>query len=561
MDEGMNTYYDLKQLIYKYKKEGKAINGRETLSNYAVAQLLLQSMAMEKKDQPIETPAAEFDTFNYGLSSYYKAARWLTLLEDSVGTEAFGKAMKTYYQKWSFKHPYPDDFKNIFEAQTGKDLTSIFNLLHTKGSLSPKPVKQWMIVTPFNLKSVNDYIIQPSRNILLLSPIVGYNKYDKLMVGLFASNFKLPQNKFGFMLAPLYATNTRQLNGTGRLNYRWYTNGFVQKVNVGVAASRFATKESRDTLDNRSFQQFYKWVPSATLTFKQPSRSTIENKLEWKTYLIGEKDFSKFITKAGNDVFYVDSIKNGKRTINQLTFTQNNYRVLYPYDFSVQLQQGKEFYRVNATANYFFNYAKGGGLHIRAYAAKFGYLQSGNRVYANRYLPKLLGVTGEEDFTYSNYFLGRTASYANAADEVVSNKGIAAQQIMIRDGGFKLRADQLEFLQGRSQNWVAALNFNTTLPQKLFPFKVPIKLFLDIGTLAEAWDKNAQDNRLQYIAGLQLSLFKELVNIYAPIVYSATYRDNLKTFPELNTFSKRLTFSIDVHRFDQRKVFENQLPL
>ena len=86
----------------------------------------------------------------------------------------------------------------------------------------------------------------------------------------------------------------------------------------------------------------------------------------------------------------------------------------------------------------------------------------------SRYQPKLLGVTGEEDYTYSNYFLGRTASYA-IEDASIKNSGLAAQQIMIRDGGLKLRIDQYDFLQGKSENWVTALNFNTTLPNHLFP--------------------------------------------------------------------------------------------
>jgi hypothetical protein len=107
---------------------------------------------------------------------------------------------------------------------------------------------------------------------------------------------------------------------------------------------------------------------------------------------------------------------------------------------------------------------------------------------------------------------------------------------------------------------VAALNFNTTLPQKLLPIKVPLKFFLDVGTYAEAWDKKEEGNRLLYVAGLQLSLLKGMVNIYAPVLYSAVYRDNLKTFPELNKFTKRLTFSIDLHRLNLQRLAGNELP-
>ena len=91
----------------------------------------------------------------------------------------------------------------------------------------------------------------------------------------------------------------------------------------------------------------------------------------------------------------------------------------------------------------------------------------------------------------------------------LNNNGLGAQQIMIRDGGLKLRLDQFDFLQGRSQNWVAALNFNTTLPKQLLPFKNPLKAFLDVGTFAEAWEKDASISRFLFVGGLQLSLFQK----------------------------------------------------
>jgi hypothetical protein len=278
-----------------------------------------------------------------------------------------------------------------------------------------------------------------------------------------------------------------------------------------------------------------------------------------RNYSIGETEFKNFVQKSTDSLIYIDSTEKTTRYINQLTLGTVNYRTLYPYNFQLQLQQGESFYRINFTGNYFFNYAKGGGATMRLFAAKFGYLSSNDadRFSTALYQPKLLGVTGEEDYTYSNYFLGRTASYANDAS-VVKNSGLAAQQIMIRDGGLKLRLDQYEFLQGRSDDWVAAVNFSTTLPEKLFPIKLPVKLFFDAGTFAQAWEKNETISRFLYVGGLQLSLFRNVVNIYAPIVYSNEFRDNLKTLPEQNTFFKRLTFSIDFNQLSPRNLTGNK---
>ena len=75
----------------------------------------------------------------------------------------------------------------------------------------------------------------------------------------------------------------------------------------------------------------------------------------------------------------------------------------------------------------------------------------------------------------------------------------------------------------------AALNFNTTLPSKLFPFPLPIRIFFDFGTYAEAWETNPPTSRFLYIGGIQLSLLKNLLNIYAPLIYSSDFKTALGT--------------------------------
>jgi hypothetical protein len=104
------------------------------------------------------------------------------------------------------------------------------------------------------------------------------------------------------------------------------------------------------------------------------------------------------------------------------------------------------------------------------------------------------------------------------------------------------------------------MNLNSTLPKGLLPIDLPIKIFLDAGTYAEAWKKNAETSRFLYVAGLQFTVFKDLVHIYAPLLYSKEFRDNLKTVPEENSFLKKISFSIDVHRFNIHRATGNKIP-
>jgi hypothetical protein len=194
------------------------------------------------------------------------------------------------------------------------------------------------------------------------------------------------------------------------------------------------------------------------------------------------------------------------------------------------------------------NYPDGGGLQVGFFAAKFGVWNQNNSSSVSRYEPKLLGVIGSEDYLYEDYFVGRSASYA-IENTSVPNSGLPAQQIMNRDGGLKLRIDDLDYVQGRSSDWVSALNFNTSLPAGLFPFPMPIRIFFDVGTYAEAWQNNPPTSKFLYTGGIQLSLFKNVLNIYAPLIYSNDFQAAFGTLP----YGRKITFSLDIQNIQYKK--------
>jgi len=373
------------------------------------------------------------------------------------------------------------------------------------------------------------------------------------MIGGIINNYNLPPGNLEFILVPLYATQSKSLKGIGDIKYSWYPESRFSKISLGISGSTFSTNAATNTNGTKIFENFSKLVPYLRFDFKNKTeRSTTEKWIDFRTFIINEKSFDKYVFSDVDSNLHPTAITNSSRYLNQLTLNISDNRILYPYKLQLQFQQSDEFYRINFTGNYFFNYDNEGGMNVRLFAAKFGTWNNVNAGTLTRYQPKLLGTTGEEDYTYGNYFLGRTASYA-VEDASIKNDGLAAQQIMIRDGGLKMRIDQYDFLQGRSENWVAALNFNSTLPNHLFPVKLPIRLFFDVGTYAEAWKSNAITSRFLYVGGVQISLLKNVLNIYLPFVYSSDFRDQLKTIPTQNTFWKRITFSIDIQNFNSAK--------
>ena len=236
------------------------------------------------------------------------------------------------------------------------------------------------------------------------------------------------------------------------------------------------------------------------------------------------------------------------RYLNQLTFRLEDNRVLYPYQTSFIAEQAKEFLRLSFEGKYFFNYPNGGGLETRFFAGKFMYL--GDKLDTRRYHLNMTGPNGYEDYTYSNYFFGRNEF-----------QKFPSQQIMIRDGGFKVRSD-LNFNKiGKTDDWLTAINLKTNLPAALdpfavLPFKIPFKIFADIGTYAEAWQPDAPTGKFIYDAGFQLSFFKDILNIYVPVLYSKVYSDYYKSTLTENAFWKKISFSIDIQNFRLKKILD-----
>lgn len=540
MDEGINSYYGNRYKGWKYPGHRK--------KNWITAKipedeesLALAAIAKEKKDQPVNTPAADFTEENYALVAYAKTAKWMKLMADSIGQERFDSCMQLYYQQWKFRHPAPEDFEQVMRQHAGRNLDGFFTALDQRGAIPDVHYRK--TIKPAFLFSMKDY---EKVNYVNIQPALGYNMYDKAMVGLILHNISIPSHNFQFIAVPLYALGSKQVNGVGSLSYTWRPDKHFQSIELGVNGARFSTLEGTDSNGVKIFGGYYKLAPSVRFTLKNKSLlNTIEKWIEWKTFIIGERVFN-YVMDSNDSMNYPALTKTETRYLNQLTFQLTDYRKLYPYDVQLQVQQGKGFYRANATGFYYFNYPKGGGMQVRMFAAKFGYLGGKTNTKVNNtylYQPKLTAVRGDEDYTYSNYFIGRSEF-----------EGFGSQQIMMRDGGLKLRTDLFSGLQGRSDNWIASMNFNTTLPNNLLPFKLPVRLFLDVGTYADAWKKNAETSRFLYVAGLQLTLFKDLLNVYAPLFYSKEFRDNLKTVPEENTFAKRLSFSFDIHRFNLRKL-------
>ncbi|CAN5172480.1 hypothetical protein BH09BAC2_BH09BAC2_23630 [soil metagenome] len=545
MDEGINTYYENRYELLKYPPVAST---RESFFDKRFPDeydnLIYRTLIEQKKDQGIETPSEKFTELNYSTTAYYKAAVWMRQLQNFLGSEVFDSAMHEYYNRWKFKHPYPEDFKKVIEDVSGRNLDSLFNQLNIRGPIAPETKRTTKVTSFFSFKNTDKY------NYFFIAPALGYNMYDNAMIGGLIHNYTFPENKFEFFAAPMYATGSKQLSGLASASYHWNTYGRVRKTEISLAAAKYTVDDFTDSAGNKISLGIKKVVPSLRLIFREKNdRSSVTNWIQWKTFFITEKQISfQRDTVQNIDVI---SYPEASRYLNQLKIVRENSRVLYPYKYELQAEQNKDFVRLTFEGKYFFNFSKRGGVDVRLFAGKFIYL--GDRTIikqfeTDRYHLNMTGANGYEDYTYSNYFIGR-----NEFEKFPS------QQIMIRDGGFKVRSDLLSSKIGKTDDWLAALNLRTDVPKALnpleiLPIKIPLKVFADVGTYAEAWNTNATTGKFLYDAGFQVSLFKDIVNIYIPVLYSKVYTDYFKSTITEKRFFRNISFSIDIQNFKLKKL-------
>ena len=533
LDEGLNSFYE-RSLF------GKLTDPTE--------ELLVQTLYYEKKDQPILTAADAFSQLNYAAIAYLKASKWMEGIEKIMGKSRFDWAMQDYFRHWKFKHPSPADLQTHLQQHSEASLGSWFQLLEKKGPLQPEPKRGWKWQSflkwsaPANL---------PIKNQITFLPLIGYNRADGLQAGFGFTNIKLPLNDLQWFVAPLYATGSRQLNGIGFINHRWRPSGIWNRVDLGIGFSTFSFNRFTAPNGQSITQRISKFSPGIRLTWKEPARSTQHRHLQFSWFHFTETGyrFQRDTTIIGSDTtirnYYRSRGEN--RSLAQLTFVAENNRKLYPYRIAFRLEGNNKFLRPSVTAEQFFNYPSKGGLHVRFFAGTFFYV--GNPSFQEkfrqaRYYLQMQGPTGKEDYTYHDYFIGRSAY-----------EGFTSQQIMNRDGAFKMRTDRLASPVGRTDRWLLALNLSSSIPDKLnplrvLPIRIPLHVFADIGATAAS-----DETQWLYVAGLELPFLQRNFRLFIPLLYSKPYRDYVQSILEpKKRFWQKLSFQINVTNWNPRRL-------
>ena len=127
IDEGINSYYEERYMAEHYPEED-LVDGLPKALDYFMpppgerdeTYILYQVQQRQNLDQAITLHSNDYTNTNYGVIVYAKTAKAFNYLEKWLGTPNFDAIMQKFYQKYAFKHVYPEDLRRHFEAESGK---------------------------------------------------------------------------------------------------------------------------------------------------------------------------------------------------------------------------------------------------------------------------------------------------------------------------------------------------------------------------------------------------------------------------------------------------------
>ena len=372
----------------------------------------------------------------------------------------------------------------------------------------------------------------PKQKSLYYLPLLSYNQYDGFMAGLAFYNGGLPAKNFEFALAPMYGFGSSDVVGLADVKYNWYLNdGAFKRITLGVNYRRFHDFES----ENFGYKTVYNRIqPKLTLEFDKAPRSKQTQEVYLKTQYITSEDGA--FSPVGDFI--------GTETDTRLTYGAGyiikNTRQLFPYDLSVDLLgesyedgfgRSQSYLKASLEANYEATFGRGQkSFDMRLFIGSF--LSNSNTDFGP--FPFALAAQGYNDFTYDEYYFGRS-----------EQTNIWSQQVALSQGGFKAPL-QRGAQTGTSNSFVIAFNFKTDLPMRL-PLGIPLKPYFDIGYARETAPSVTDPVELYYSGGVMLDIGDGIFGIYLPLFNSEQIETN---FDSRGSFAKRISFSLDLNRLN-----------
>ena len=318
-------------------------------------------------------------------------------------------------------------------------------------------------------------------------PAVGWNQYDRMMLGIVLHNTSLPAPKFRYTLVPMYSFGRKNLSGLGDISYNPLGGKRYKSLRIGVSALTFQSNTTwLDSLGDNSLMHpgFTVIKPYAIMELGIAKRRKGFTHFLEATGLINwqGRDWAPFngpekseITRSGIRLSYFGT-KRGPVSVFEYKTSFESVSQLSPWTNSTT---GRAQVEAKYTLNYIAEKKKARSIELRGYWGKVGMLSDGRnddrRAHTENMYLMLSGASGQQDVFYDEYFRGRNAAPTYINNTWGGRYGFTTngQQRMNNMGGMGTAT----FMGSRSS--LAAFNFSMSLP------KVPamIRVFADYASM------------------------------------------------------------------------------
>lgn len=377
---------------------------------------------------------------------------------------------------------------------------------------------------PLRLKFLSG-IKNPTRSTLYWLPALGWNNYDKTMVGLVLHNNDFAAKNFEFALAPMYGTASKNIVGTGVIKYNFFPeSSLFQRVTLSMNAKRFSYRY--DWAD-QFYDDFTKLAPELEFVFKKKRMvSKVEHRVAFRHVNISRNEG---FTTIDNPTEVQRKKKN--YYVNELKYTFEDMTVTSPLKIEFTAHQGEDFVRLFSNYKQFIPYQKSGkGATLRGFLGWMPYFENPPALVGFT----LSGITNEisiRDYMFDETLLGRTQS-----------EGIFSQQYFNRDARLRSLDNQ-----GSSEDWMIGVGVESTIPGPL-----PIRPYFDLAIYQGFdFDKFKEATIVSYSGGIAIVGMRNVFEIYIPFFESKDIRESFNYETTRDTLFKRISFLIDFNNLQK----------
>lgn len=377
---------------------------------------------------------------------------------------------------------------------------------------------------PFKLKFLTG-LENPTRSTLYWLPAVGWNNYDKTMLGAVLHNFDFSKKKFEFAVAPMYGFASGNLVGEGIVKWNAFPESdLFQRITLSLNSKRYTYDYD---WDEKFYDNYLKIAPKLEIVFrKKKLTSSLQHSVSFRHVNI---TLDKGVSNAE-----MNSREKENYYVNEFKYTFENTNVTGPMKATLTAHQGDGFLRIFANAKQFFSYSKRNkGMTLKAFAGVLPQLETNVPIRASFTFSGITSRFGQRDYMFDENLLGRTEGRGNVEG---SDDGILSQQIFNRDAGLKTLSDF-----GSSQDWMLSLGASTTVPGPL-----PVRPYVD-AVLFKGFDSV----EFAYSLGVAIVGIPDALEIYVPIYESSLVEDGI-SYEVRDNLLKRISFLIDLNNLKKK---------